>query len=339
MSSDPFRGATVPADFVADVLGVEDAERVALLKRLVPALAQVDPELVPAAIDHVHAAQIVRGVAAFEPLLHHFKQSKREDDRVLALDAICTVLEREHATRELIEALEKIMQGTKSPAIMSMAARALATAQHAPFLEQQRQFLASDSPSELRRSLRLLGYGQYRPAVQAMLQMLRPDQMGIMDVLVWALGEIRDPQAVPGLHTMLERFVLSEAVLEALGKIGAVVSVMRVLPVLLEGTQGQREAAARALARIADHNQGDLGDKDLARSLHEILQKTIDKDPSPKVRFYALVAFAKLDGHIEANRILAVLGGGLQGDDLSGAAKLLTRPKGTKGGRRGRPLV
>ncbi|CAN0566721.1 unnamed protein product, partial [Laminaria digitata] len=158
-------------------LGVEDPERVALVKRLVPALAQVDPELVPAAIDHVHAAEIVRGVAAFEPLLHHFKQSKREDARVLALDAICTVLEREHATRELIEALEKIMQGTKSSAIMSMAARALATAQHAPFLEQQRQFLASESPSELRRSLRLLGYGQYRLAVPAMLQMLRPDQM------------------------------------------------------------------------------------------------------------------------------------------------------------------
>lgn len=339
MSSDPFLGATVPADFVADVLGVEHGEHVTLVRRLVPALAEIDPELVPAAVDHVFAAEILQGVAAFDELLAQFRAAKRLEDRVLALHAICLVLERDHATRNVVVGLEKIMQGAKSAEVLSMAARALATAQHAPFLEQQRQFLASDRPSELRRSMRLLGYGRYRPALPQLLAWLRPDQMSVMDVLVWALGELRDPGALPGLHTMLERFVLSEAVLDALGKIGGVVSVMRVLPVLMEGTEAQREAAARALARIADHNDGDLGDKDLARSLKEILAKIIDKDPSRKVRFYALVAFAKLDGHLEPNRIVSVLGGGLGQGDLAGAAKLLKRGPGKSGKRRARPIV
>lgn len=339
MAHDPLRGAPVPADFMADVLAVEDAERVALVKRLVPALEQIDPELVPAAVDHPFAAHIVAGINGFEPLLAAYRQSKREDDRVLVLDAIQRILEHAHATRGLVEALQKIMAGTKSPNVLSMAARALASCRYEPFLEQQRQFLASDSPSELRRSIRLLGYGRYTPAVPALLERLRPDQMGVMDVLVWALGEIRDPRAVPGLHTMLERFVLSEAVLEALGKIGAVVSVMRVLPVLLEGTEGQREAAARALARIADANEGDLGDKDLARSLREALEKTVNTDASKKVRFYALVAYAKLDGHIEPNQILAALGGGLDASELDGVGKLLDKRRGKPRGRGGRTLI
>lgn len=338
MAHEPLRGATVPADFMADVLGVEQADRIKLVERLVPALSEIDPELVPAAVDHPFAAQIVAGVNGFEPLLAAFRGSKRVEDRLFALDAICMILERAHATKPVVLALEKIMAGTKSPEVLSMAARALASARYEPFLEQQRQFLASERPSELRRSIRLLGYGRYRPALPALLTLLRPDQMGIMDVLVWALGEIRDPEAVTGLHTMLERFVLSEAVLDALGKIGAPVSVMRVLPVLMEGTAGQREAAARALARIADVNEGDLGDKALARTVREGLEKIVDKDPSKKVRFYALVAFAKLDGHLEPNRILAALGGGLGADELDGVGKLLAKKGGpNKGG--GRRLV
>jgi hypothetical protein len=333
MSVNTIHGATVPADFVADVLGVKDPERAKMLKRLMPALIEIDPELVPAALDHVHTEDILLGVAGLGRLLTAFNDAKREDDRVLALDALCLVLEHEHATREVVEALQGIMQKTESAAVLSMAARALASARYVPFLEQQRQFLASESPSELRRSIRLLGHGRYVPALPVLLRLLRPDQMAIVDVLVWTLGEIRDPAAIAGLHTMLERFVMSEAVLDALGKIGAVVSVMRVLPVLLEGTQGQREAAARAMARIADVQGGDLGDKTLARSLREALEKVIDKDPSPKVRFYSMVAFAKLDGHLEPNRIVSVLGGSLPSAELQGAAKLLGPARGKKVGR------
>lgn len=339
--TDGLRTAPVSADFVADVLGVEDKERARLAARLVPALQKIDPELVPGSIDHPYAEAIANGVGGLDGLFAEFRSQKSEARRVEVLEAVCLVLEAEHAMKSTVIALEKIMAGTKSPAILSMAARALATAQHPPFLEQQRQFLAAESPAERRRSIRLLGYGRYAPAVEPLLALMRPDQMALLDVLVWALGEIGDERAVPPLHALIERFVLTEAGLDALGKIGARVSVMRALPFLLEGTEGQRAAAARCLGRIADRHDGDLGDKGLARTVREALEKLVDADPSPRVRFPALVAFARLDGHLEPNRIMAALGGGLGADELDGVSKLLgPKPSGKKGPRRGRkPII
>ena len=339
MREDVLAGAPIPADFVADLLGLGDAPRAALLQRLVPALARVDPELVPQALEHPYAEAITKGIGAYAGLLAEYRAQKTEDGRGAVLEAICQILEREHPTREVVEALQRIMQGTKSSALLSLAARALATAREPAFLEQQRQFLASSSPSELRRSARLLGHGRYAPAVPALLALLRPDNMAAADVAVWALGEIGDPAAVPALHAMLERFVLTEAVLDALGKIGARVSVLRILPVLLEGTASQRAAAARALARVADAQDGDLGDKALARTLREALEKVILGDPAVAVRFYALVAFAHLDGHLTPNQILTALGGGLAADELEGMGRLLDQSRPTRRPRKGRRPV
>ncbi len=51
-----------------------------------------------------------------------------------------------------------------------------------------------------------------------------------------------------------------------------------------------------------------------------------------------MVAFAKLDGPLEPNRSVAVLGASLPESDLQGAAKLLGRTKRKKSGR-GRPKL
>jgi len=86
-----------------------------------------------------------------------------------------------------------------------------------------------------------------------------------------------------------------------------------------------REAAAEALARIIQKQEGRLGDRELGRSVLEVLGKVWPSDPSKRVRFWAMLGYAGLGGHLAPNEILTALGGGLTDKDLEAVGNLLTQ--------------
>lgn len=335
MEPTALEGPAVPSRFVADLLGVTDPEQARLAARLIPALERISPDLVPRAVDHPFIEAIEEGIGAFPDLLAAYDQAKDDDDRVVVLDAIARIIDRHYATLEVVDALERILASAKSSAVVTTAGRCLALAGDEGFIAQQRQFLISPSLVDVRVAARLLGYAEDEGSVPLLLTLLRPDRAVVLDAVVWALGQIGDERAVPGLHAMLERFVQTDAVLEALGKIASRSSVMRILPLVLEGVQGQREAAAAALARIVHEHDGSLGDPALGRSVREALEKVVARDPSTLVRFFALLGFARLGGHMEPNRVLAALGGELSKEELEGISGFLA--KGAPGDKKAKP--
>lgn len=319
------QGPVLPAWYLAEQLGVTDDKQSSFLTQLLPALERISPDLTPRVLQHPLVHEITRGPAAFPKLLATYDGSLDEGEKALAIDAIAEILAHRdhHATHDVVVALEKILATTKSKRIASITARALAAAGAESFLAHQRNLLGSKSLDEVRIAARLLGYGRYRPAVPVLMELLRPDAAIIADSLIWALGEIGDPEAVPLIQLWLTRAELADDALSALGKIGARASVVRVIPFLLEGSRLQREKAAEALARIARKNDGSLGDPGLDDTVRKTLEKVIDADESRLARFHSMIAFSALGGHLEPPRILAALGGQLSKKDLEGVGRLL----------------
>ncbi len=317
-------GPAVPGRFVADVFGLRNPEQAKLAARLAPALERISPSLAPRAKEHPYLEEIERGIVSFPQFIKGFETSKNEAEKVALVDAIAEVIQSEHATLEAVRFLRRVLATSKSEAMATVTARALALARDPDFLEQQRNFLASTNMVDVRLAAFLLGYGKYQPAVPVLLDNLRFDRAAALDAVIWALGEIGDDAAVPQLHAFLERFIAAKEVVRALGRIGARTSVMRVLPLLLEGTEDQRKVAAEALAGIAHRQNGGLGDPALIRSVREVLEKVAERDPSLEVRFWAMVTFGLLGGHLPANRMLAALGGQLSAEEVDAMGGLLT---------------
>lgn len=307
------------------MLGANDDASAKFTDRVLSALEKISPELVPRLLDHPLGDAILEGTRAFPRLIALYGKARDDNERAAVVDAVAEIISREHATREVMAALSKWLGTTKSPAVTSIACRALALARDEGFLEQQRNFLASPSLGQVRVSAKLLGFGKYTRAVPELLDLLRPDNMAVSDVVIWALGEIGDAAALPKLHGMLSDFITTEDVLEAMGKIGHVTSVVRLVPILVEGTATQREHAARALARIARKNDGWLGDEDTGKTARSVLERVIDGDASKVARFHAIVAYSLLGGTLEPKRIMAALGADMSDKDLDAMSRFFAR--------------
>ena len=310
----------VPKELLSNLLGVEKNKQIEFTGQILEALERISPDLVPRLNDHPYADAIVEGPSACPTLLKLYDSEEDELAQAAILDAIAQINQQDYPTKEVAEALQEILAESKSEVLVSAAAKALATARHEGFLAQQSEFLASESPSQVRISAKLLGYGKYEPAVERLLMLLQPDNMAVADAVVWALGEIGSEEALPTLHGMLTASVLSEDVLEAMGKIGNLTSVVRLIAILTEGTENQREKAARAFSQIARANSGDLEDAKLQQRSLLLLERLIEHDSSTLVRFHSIVGHSLLGGHLKPAQITRALGARLAGTRLDSVA-------------------
>jgi HEAT repeat protein len=327
----------LPSWFVAEKLGLDDARHKDFGAQIIQALEKISPELLPKMIHHPFAKEIARGADSYTKLLDRARHGKSDEERAGAIDAIGEIASRESANEEVIGALQKILGEAKSELVASMAARALASANDAAFLEHQHNLLLSDKPTEMRIAVKLLGFGRYARAVPALLDVLKVENAVVAETIIWTLGEIGDEAAVPKLHALLTQFGMTEEVLEALGKIGSRASIVRITPLLLEGSEDQRELAAEALAKIARRNHGSFGDPGLDQSMRAVLEKVIDEDQSRVARFYAIVAYSLIGGHLEPKRILAALGGKLSDKELASVEAVLLPGRSASALKGGKP--
>jgi len=313
-------GTALPNELLANLLGAEGKKQVRFTEQIIEALEKISPDLVPRFSKHPYVDAIVEGPSAFPTLLALYESEDDAHAKASILDAIAEINAQYYATAEVISAVQGIIGETEDTAISSMAARALATAKHEGFLSQQNDFLMSESPSTVRVAAKLLGYGEYEPSLERLLSLLQPENIAVADAVVWALGEIGNAEALPTLHDMLSFSILSEEVIEAMGKIGNLNSVVRLLAVLSEGTQLQREKASKALGQIARANSGDFQDSELQERSLKILEHLIEKDVSLLVRFYSIVGHSLLGGHLAPVQITKALGARLAGARMNSVA-------------------
>lgn len=312
--------AALPNELLANLMGAEGKKQIRFTEQIIDALESISPDLVPRFNTHPYVDAIVEGPSAFPTLLSLFETEEEALAKASILDAIAEINSQHYATAEVIDAVQVILSKSNDDAVSSMAARVLATAKHEGFLQQQSAFLASESPSQVRVAAKLVGYGQFEPAVERLLNLLQPENIAVADAVVWALGEIASVDALPTLHDMLTFSILSEEVIEAMGKIGDLNSVARLLAVLAEGTQIQREKAAQALGLIARNNRGSFDDTELQQRSIKLFEHLIENDVSLLVRFHAIVAHSLLGGHLPPAQITKALGARLSGVRMSSVA-------------------
>jgi len=309
-------GVPLPAAFVTHVLGFSRPDEIKFSGQLLRALAKISPELVPSTVRHPFADAILEGRAAIPSLVAALEAARDEDTQAALIDALGELAAREYATRPLVEAVARALNATRSEKVTSVACRVLAVARDPAFVEQQRALLGSNSPSAQRVAARLLGYAKDEVSVPKLLELLHADALALADAVIWALGEIGAAEATPKLHRLIHAHIQVTACVEALGKLGEGTSLVRLLPLLVEGADAQREKAAWAIARILRAQDGQGFEPELQQNLDLALERAVDQDPSRVVRFHAIVALSLLGHGLEPKRILAALGGQLGPEDL-----------------------
>ncbi len=111
--------------------------------------------------------------------------------------------------------------------------------------------LARPDADARRKAARLLGRIKSRQAVAALAVRLTDDVAGVRQAAAWALGEIEDARALPGLAEAALRdrdAAVREAAIAALGAIGYPASAGFLLDLIPNPDHGA--AAVRALARL-----------------------------------------------------------------------------------------
>jgi HEAT repeat protein len=160
-----------------------------------------------------------------------------------------------------------------------------------------------DDPSVRVREATLLAIGHdERPALRPRVErMLRSNDVSLVTMAAWALGELEDRESVEPLQAILDhsspRVRMTAA--WALGEIEDAHAVRPLLPLLRDRDVGVRWAAAGAL--------GNIESVDAAPALEQLLAG----EPDRRVRLQAIEAL----GNIEAARSAAPLARVIAGDD------------------------
>lgn len=279
---------------------------------LVKALAQVDRALLPPAATHPLAEHIAEGVAAI-PALLALVEGDDPRARFDGLDALAHVLLATQAPPpEASKRLRAVLAKEKDPQMLALLAKTLAIGRDEALLVEETKRLGDDDPAIVASAARLLGLGRWRPAVPVLKGLVSPERLYESRHVIWALGEIGDPDALPALEIALANAFRVVDCLIAIGKIGRVTSIPRVTPHLVSSFPEQKDAAARALAMILDENRALASSQ---RELKELLVPLIEQqlaDPraplSGSTRFYMVLCLARLAHPLDPSGVRKYLG-------------------------------
>jgi len=297
-------------------LGGGDYERAL---SFVEAVARISPDLLPR-IDHPLAGHIAAGPAAFPDLMQRLED---EEEIEVVVDAISRIVERHVATEPIMEALRRVAR-TDNVEVASLAAKALALGGDRELLEGEHRMLSSPSLGRVRTAAHLLGWGRWRPAIPDLMRLLQPFRVSIADAVLWSLGEIGDPSALPALHAFLETGSMLRESVEACGKIGSERSIRYLIPILEHALAVDRASAARAMGMIAVRTGATL-DPTLMSALRSALSRAIDRDDDKSVRYHAIIASARLGEPIDPRRISRALDVQLPAKQLDPMAAFFTK--------------
>lgn len=291
-------------------------------RQFVEAVASISSELLPTPLRHPLSSLMGRGAEAVGEVLG-FLDDADEAVRAAALDALGIIADKHGATEELIGALEKFAE-SDSTLLARVSTQALCRARHEPTLERHRKLLYSKSRTVQRAAAYAVGMGRYERALPDLVVHLRPDEPTLGDAIIWALGEIGEPEMLTTLHAVLADHFLTGHTLEAIGKIARAESFGPVLAMVVAGARDERLAAVWALGRIALFDREAIADSDVERA-KPILVRVIESNPSRLARYYAIVAFSRLGGTLPHNKLAQAIGMSMAKKDMDPMSAFFTK--------------
>lgn len=294
--------------------------------RLLGALARIDPFLLAGTSKHPLMYLIAAGQEGIDPLLQ-LVETTMGRPRFEALDALAQIFVAMAPPPAALARLRAVLAREPSPEVQADLLKTLALARDPALVREQLERLADPDPGIVASAARMLGYARFAPAAQVLARLVSPERSFEARFVIWALGEIGADIALPALYDAVEHGFFVVDVCVAIGKIGQITSVGRLVPVLLRGLAEEREAAARGLAQILDrHRPLDAGSSVLEplferlTDLFQNLLNTADARVSPSTRFHLLLGLARMGRRIDPARLRRFLNVTLDGDELEGVA-------------------
>jgi HEAT repeat protein len=329
----------LPEETWRDLFGLaKRAERDAANK-LVTALNKIDRGLLPPAATHPFEAHIAAGAAGIAPLLE-LLETGTEREWFNALDALAHITftitspDTVNAGGKVDDAViarlrAQLKRKDLSTDQLALVTKTLAIARDHGVLHEQLHRLADADPGVVAGAARLLGLGRYAPAARVLRELVSPERFYESRAVIWALGELADPDVLPALYRALAQAFRVVDCAIAIGKIGQLSSVGQLTPLILTGPPEQRDAAVRALAMILDHHRNDekpLGD--LFASLKNLLEVQLESggELSGSTRFHMLMCLARMGQRLDEPRVRRYLRLGVD-DDAASVAKVFEKKK------------
>lgn len=309
--------------------------------RVVTALGKIDRALLPPAATHPYESHIARGAAALPELLDLI-ETGTEREWFNALDAtahLCFAVTAADAAdaagavvdKQVIARLRaQLKRNDLNADQLALVTKTLAIACDHGVLHEQLHRLADPDPGVVATAARLLGLGRYGPAARILRELVSPERFYESRAVIWALGEIGDPDVLPALYRSLAQAFRVVDCLIAIGKIGQLPSVGQLTPLILVGPPEQKDAAVRALAMILDHHRHDgkpLGE--LFASLKNLLEVQLAGDVplSGSTRFHMLLCLARMGFALDEARVRRYLQLGVDDDAGTVTSVLAKRRK------------
>lgn len=309
-------------DAYRNKLGLKNPKEVGLAEEIVQALGEMDRALLPAAAGHPLGEYIARGNEAVPQLCDMLNE---EDLRTTydAMDALAHIFVYAKASDETILRIRPFL-ASEDLMLSTLTAKVLAIGNDEPFLHEQLSRLADEDPGLVATAARLLGLGRYKPAVPVLRALVSPDRIYESRDVIWALGEIGDPDALTTLNYALGSAFRTVDCLIAIGKIGRVTSIPKIMPMIQTGLAEQRDAAYRALAMVlAPQENRELVQRieDLTTNLPKLIRgqlQALADDLSVATRFHMMLCLARLGCKLDSGEFRTYLGMSLQKQQMTG---------------------
>ena len=309
-------------DAYRNKLGLKNPQEVGLAEEIVDALGKMDRALLPAAAGHPMAEYIARGNEAVTELCAMLNQ---DDLRTTydAMDALAHIFVYAKASDETILHIRTFLD-SDDLMLSTLTAKVLAIGNDEPFLHEQLSRLADEDPGLVATAARLLGLGRYKPSVPVLRALVSPDRIFESRDVIWALGEIGEPDALETLNYALGSAFRTVDCLIAMGKIGKVTSIPKIMPMIETGLAEQRDAAYRALAMILSSK----ANRELVQGIDELVTglptliraqlQELGENLSPSTRFHMLLCLARLGQKLDSGEFRTYLGMKLKKEQMTG---------------------
>jgi hypothetical protein len=330
----------LPEETWTDLFGLSKRSDREFGDRLVTALSKIDRGLLPPASSHPFEGFIARGTEALPELLTML-ETGTEREWFNALDAVAhicfaiTSAGSDGATGGAVDGaiIGRLRAQLKRPDLsidqLALVTKTLAIARDHGVLHEQLHRLADSDPGVVASAARLLGLGRYAPASRILRELVSPERFYESRAVIWALGELGDPDVLPTLYRALAQAFRVVDCTIAIGKLGQLTSVGQLTPLVLVGAPEQRDAAVRALAMILDHHrheQKPLGD--LFASLKGLIEAQLGSGMalSGSTRFHMLLCLARMGVTLDEPRIRRSLQLGID-DDAAAVASVFHKKR------------
>jgi hypothetical protein len=313
------------------VFGLKKVKDIEYVESLVGALERIDRALLPKPAGHPLQGLISEGDKSVDKLV----EMARGSDEQKSLDAIDALAHVFLYTKPSTDALQKLRglaktaAEDKNPDKAGLVLKLLAIGRDEALLQEQLRRLDDDDPGVVASAARLLGLGRYAPAVGVLKMLISPDRMFESRWVIWAIGEIGDPDALPQLEYALGSGFRTVDCLVAMGKIGELISVPKLTPMIMSGLPEQRDAAYRALAMILNDNRTIVQDLEaLKKDLTELIMSQMADEELTKsgsMRFHMCLCLARLGEKLDVARVKKFLGLSLDENQASQMAGFFMR--------------